>query len=118
MKLSKRKQKEILRLYNAGYDTVEIADAIEISQRSALAVIAKSMVEQEEKEERPANICKYNDQCKICKYRATLPSFGGIHCNYIILKGKSRGCPVDGCTRFEKGAPIREKIKIIVGGRA
>ena len=41
------------------------------------------------------------EKCKKCVYRAALPDAN--NCDYILLKGHSRGCPVEGCTRFEEG---------------
>ncbi|SEA15411.1 hypothetical protein SAMN04515656_104128 [Eubacterium aggregans] len=47
-----------------------------------------------------------NDRCKKCKYSRTPGGAGtGIFtCDYILMKGVSRGCNVKGCTRFEKRA--------------
>ena len=47
--------------------------------------------------------------CETCKYRDIRKSIGG--CDYLSQVGHSRGCPVLGCTVYEKGEPIDKRKK-------
>ena len=47
--------------------------------------------------------------CDTCKYRDIRKSVGG--CDYLSQVGHSRGCPVLGCTVYEKGEPIDKRKK-------
>lgn len=48
--------------------------------------------------------------CRGCIYRGTI-SGGNLHtCDYILITGHSRGCPVEGCTKREtKGQAKRRR---------
>ena len=51
--------------------------------------------------------------CKTCKYRAATynqKNFG-IKCEYVLKSGtkRSRGCDVEDCDKYEKGAPVKVK---------
>ena len=46
-------------------------------------------------------------RCRTCKFRNTNPKDG--NCNYILITHRMRGCPVIGCTKHEKGEPLKEK---------
>ena len=43
-------------------------------------------------------------KCKTCIYRAADTDPNG--CDFILIKGHSRGCPVEECDRYEKGKRI------------
>lgn len=47
------------------------------------------------------------ERCSSCIYRGAQPP--GSCCNYILITGHMRGCPVIGCRKYEKG----EKIIIV-----
>ena len=47
--------------------------------------------------------------CGTCKYRDLRKSVGG--CDYLSQVGHSRGCPVLGCTVYEKGEPTDKRKK-------
>lgn len=50
--------------------------------------------------------------CKTCKYRAAVSTrSSGIKCEYALKPGtgNTRGCDVEDCDKYEKGAPIRVK---------
>lgn len=47
------------------------------------------------------------ERCSSCIYRGAQPP--GSCCNYILITGHMRGCPVIGCSKYEKG----EKIIIV-----
>ena len=41
-------------------------------------------------------------RCEKCKYKGEV-LFGEPCCDYILIAGKSRGCPAgDGCNKFEE----------------
>lgn len=46
--------------------------------------------------------------CRGCIYRAA--PFAGYKCDYLLLTGRSRGCPIEGCTKREtEGTPWRTR---------
>ena len=51
--------------------------------------------------------------CKTCKYRAAayIQNGSGIKCEYVLKSGTKhcRGCNVEDCDKYEKGAPVRVK---------
>lgn len=51
--------------------------------------------------------------CKTCKYRAAayIQNGSGIKCEYALKSGtkRSRGCDVEDCDKYEKGAPVKVK---------
>lgn len=51
--------------------------------------------------------------CKTCKYRAAAynPNSSWIKCEYALKSGtkRSRGCNVEDCDKYEKGAPVKVK---------
>ena len=51
----------------------------------------------------------YNPNCKTCQYRSGMQNING--CDYLLITGKPRGCPVKGCKRFVEG----ERIKLQEG---
>jgi len=49
----------------------------------------------------------WSERCGSCIYRGAQPPQSC--CNYILITGHMRGCPVEGCSKYEKG----EKIIIV-----
>lgn len=49
----------------------------------------------------------WSERCGTCIYRGAQPPRSC--CNYILITGHMRGCPVEGCSKYEKG----EKIIIV-----
>ncbi len=50
--------------------------------------------------------------CKTCKYRAAASiQSSGIKCEYALKPGtgNTRGCDVEDCDKYEKGAPVKVK---------
>ena len=47
-----------------------------------------------------------NKNCKTCQYRAADQASNG--CDYYLITGELRGCPVKDCDKYIKG----EKIKL------
>lgn len=52
---------------------------------------------------------KMREKCKTCKFRGDGRLNG---CDYILIKGHSRGCKAENCTVYEKGARITARAKI------
>ena len=50
-------------------------------------------------------------KCKTCRYRARADKGGG--CDYIEIAGHSRGCAVEDCDRYVKGAIMKKERKWI-----
>ena len=44
------------------------------------------------------------ERCSSCIYRGAQPP--GSCCNYILITGHMRGCPVIGCRKYEKGDKV------------
>lgn len=52
----------------------------------------------------PRFICdKHREQCRKCGYGSVHTFAGHINCNYILIEGHMRGCPVENCKRFRPG---------------
>ena len=49
-----------------------------------------------------------NKQCRKCLYSWKHLSGNEAYCDYLGKTGKRRGCPVEGCTRFEDVAPVKK----------
>lgn len=49
----------------------------------------------------------WSERCGSCIYRGAQPPQSC--CNYILITGHMRGCPIEGCSKYEKG----EKIIIV-----
>lgn len=73
--------------------------------------------QKKETAERPAAAPGWNEDrhaCKTCRYRQahnnpTDKNRG--NCNYIEIAGHSRGCTVEDCNRYVKGARMERKRK-------
>ena len=69
--------------------------------------------------ERPTNLTYHNTaekkKCRTCRFRGAIKGENIIYCDYILHTGKRRGCPVDQCTRYEKGNPPKKRPAIVVG---
>ena len=47
-------------------------------------------------------MCLVTKRCEKCKYKGEI-LFGESCCDYILIAGKSRGCPAgDECDKFEE----------------
>ena len=47
-------------------------------------------------------MCLVTERCEKCKYKGEV-LFGESCCDYILIAGKSRGCPAgDECDKFEE----------------
>ena len=56
-----------------------------------------------------------NKKCKTCQYRAYEHCVNG--CDYILITGHARGCKVEDCDKYEKGAKIKVKKEITIAPR-
>lgn len=48
-------------------------------------------------------------KCRKCKYHGVNNAFGGVYCNYLMLKKEMRKSDPDNCKEYEKGKRIRDK---------
>lgn len=77
---------------------------------------ARRMREKEKRAEETRKQGKAKKKCATCRYRADAVAING--CDYVDLMEHSRGCPIIGCTKYEKGPRIRrkkKKMKLIAG---
>lgn len=64
---------------------------------------ARKRREQKNRETKQRTVKK----CRTCRFRSDKQNANG--CDYAWLTGKIRGCPIAGCTRYEKGNRIKRK---------
>lgn len=58
---------------------------------------------------KPVNECKRND----CKYHPQDSNPNKGTCDYILLTGRPRGCPVKNCNKYKRGKhPGKKALKI------
>ena len=57
-----------------------------------------------------------NKQCRKCLYSWKHLSGNEAYCDYLGKTGKRRGCPVEGCTRFEADEKGRKGKKGLLFG--
>ncbi len=91
-----------------GLPDSEIAEKTGIKYRTVWAAAKKIRERLEETKGKNAD----RHLCKTCKYRAAAytKNGSGIKCEYALKSGKrSRGCDVEDCDKYEKGAPVRVK---------
>lgn len=91
-----------------GLPDSEIAEKTGIKYRTVWAAAKKIRERLEETKGKNAD----RHLCKTCKYRAVayIQNGSGIKCEYALKSGKrSRGCDVEDCDKYEKGAPVRVK---------
>jgi hypothetical protein len=55
---------------------------------------------------------KKGEKCGTCQYRGS--DFSPEKCNYAIITGKCRLCPVVGCTKYEEGPRIRVEAPEVI----
>lgn len=58
-----------------------------------------------------------DERCMTCRFRgifgSNIRTLGSTSCDYILIVGKSRGCPAGAkCKRYEPGDPQRRNIVI------
>lgn len=98
------------RLRDSGMDVCQIAERFGRPYRTVYGWVRDVRTEKESNEH---NADRH--LCRTCRYRG----YGGLNgCDYIVFKGHSRGCKVEECSRYERGARKRvEKVKGIYPGK-
>lgn len=101
---STRVKKEMIRkLVEEGYTNNEIADQTGIP----IGTVGYHAAKFRKKEKRAEVDNSDRHLCKTCKFRSNRPTVNS--CDYAGLMKHSRGCKVEECTKYEKGARMRVK---------
>lgn len=101
---STRVKKEMIRkLVEEGYTNNEIADQTGIP----IGTVGYHAAKFRKKEKRAEVDNSDRHLCKTCKFRSNRPTVNS--CDYAGLMNHSRGCKVEECTKYEKGARMKMK---------
>ena len=96
------KKEKIRKLVEEGYTNREIADRTGIS----FETVGYHAARFRKKEKEPVDNSDRH-LCKTCKFRSNRPTVNS--CDYAGLMKHRRGCKVEECTRYEKGARMKMK---------
>ena len=96
------KKEKIRKLVEEGYTNREIADRTGIP----FGTVGYHAARFRKKEKEPVDNSDRH-LCKTCKFRSNRPTVNS--CDYAGLMKHSRGCKVEECTRYEKGARMKRK---------
>ena len=69
----------------------------------------KQETENEQKKEQITGNNVDRKKCKTCIYRRPKNDMFKANCRYILVEGKSRGCPAHDCNKYIKGKPAQIK---------
>lgn len=97
------KKEKIRKLVEEGYTNREIADRTGIP----FGTVGYHAARFRKKEKEPAVDNSDRHLCKTCKFRSNRPTVNS--CDYSGLMKHSRGCKVEECTKYEKGARMKMK---------
>ena len=97
------KKEKIRKPVEEGYTNREIADRTGIP----FGTVGYHAARFRKKEKEPAVDNSDRHLCKTCKFRSNRPTVNS--CDYAGLMKHSRGCKVEECTKYEKGA--RKRVK-------
>lgn len=97
------KKEKIRKLVEEGYTNREIADRTGIP----FGTVGYHAARFRKKEREPAVDNSDRHLCKTCKFRSNRPTVNS--CDYAGLMKHSRGCKVEECTKYEKGARMKMK---------
>lgn len=97
------KKEKIRKLVEEGYTNREIADRTGIP----FGTVGYHAARFRKKEKEPAVDNSDRHLCKTCKFRSNRPTVNS--CDYAGLMKHSRGCKVEECTKYEKGARMKMK---------
>ena len=96
------KKEKIRKLVEEGYTNREIADRTGIP----FGTVGYHAARFRKKEKEPVDNSDRH-LCKTCKFRSNRPTVNS--CDYAGLMNHSRGCKVEECTKYEKGARMKMK---------
>lgn len=100
---STRVKKEMIRkLVEEGYTNNEIADQTGIP----IGTVGYHAAKFRKKEKRAEVDNSDRHLCKTCKFRSNRPTVNS--CDYADLMKHSRGCKIEECTKYEKGARMKK----------
>lgn len=97
------KKEKIRKLVEEGHTNREIADRTGIP----FGTVGYHAARFRKKEKEPAVDNSDRHLCKTCKFRSNRPTVNS--CDYAGLMKHSRGCKVEECTKYEKGARMKMK---------
>ena len=97
------KKEKIRKLVEEGYTNREISDRTGIP----FGTVGYHAARFRKKEKEPAVDNSDRHLCKTCKFRSNRPTVNS--CDYAGLMKHSRGCKVEECTKYEKGARMKMK---------
>lgn len=96
------KKEKIRKLVEEGYTNREIADRTGIP----FGTVGYHAARFRKKEKEPVDNSDRH-LCKTCKFRSNRPTVNS--CDYAGFMNHSRGCKVEECTKYEKGARMKMK---------
>lgn len=96
------KKEKIRKLVEEGYTNREIADRTGIPFGTVGYHAARFR-----KKEKESVDNSDRHLCKTCKFRSNRPTVNS--CDYADLMKHSRGCMIEECTKYEKGARMKRK---------
>lgn len=97
------KKERIRKLVEEGYTNREIADRTGIP----FGTVGYHAARFRKKEKKSVVDNSDRHLCKTCKFRSNRPTVNS--CDYADLMKHSRGCKIEECTKYEKGARLKKK---------
>lgn len=103
---AENKREKALELAKEGKGAAEIARMIDAKYSTVYSWLNPDKCKKPKPESKTASNADRH-KCRSCKFRAKKSG-----CDYISVKGHSRGCSVEECSVYEKGNPMsRRKMK-------
>ena len=104
---NEKRRAKIEELVEQGYQNKEIAEKTGIPVGTVGYYAAAIRKQKKEKEKERLGVNADRHLCISCKYRSDKPTVNT--CDYAGIMKHSRGCTVEDCTRYEKGARLKIK---------